>query len=240
MKSQTVKSIFLSAVALLTHSVTASAQGEVEHTYILLDGAAMTEYELHQGLLNQSYSKEVASESAIALSERAIAVEFDRISEWKAKYNSYLKTAEGLGSALNAAYHIFYEASRLLRSIMDIKDSAEDNTEGVLASFSMRDIYIDTFGELLSMYSALQTAVSAGGKESMLTGEERLSVMWDLEKHIEKLADKLHTLSICMRQCTFLSNWNHTVISTIPVDKGTIAKIVMDDWTRSVNAVMNK
>lgn len=235
MKSQTVKSIFLSAVALLTHSVTASAQ--TEHTYKLLDEVAMTEYEIHQDLLNKTYSKEVASESAIALSERAIAVEFDRISEWKAKYNSYLKTAEGLGSALNAAYHIFYEGSRLLRSILEIRESVKDDPEGALASVSMQDIYIETFGELLSLYESIRTAVSAGGKDSMLTGEQRLSIMWDIEKHLDALSDKFHRLSLVMRQCSFLSNWNHTVIATIPLDKGKIATMSMKDWSDAIEAV---
>lgn len=236
MKSRTVECLLMTVAALLLNSMAADAQVET-HTYVLVDGAAAFEYELHQDLLNKTFAKEAASESAVALSERAIAVEFDRISEWKAKYNSYLKTAEGLGSALNAAYHIFYEGSRLLRSILEIRESVKDDPEGALASVSMQDIYIETFGELLSLYESIRTAVSAGGKDSMLTGEQRLSIMWDIEKHLDALSDKFHRLSLVMRQCSLLSNWNHTVIATIPLDKGKIAEMSMKDWSDALKAV---
>lgn len=104
--------------------------------------------------------------------------------KWERDYNSYLKTATGYASALKAATHIYSDGMRILLTLDKMRKAVHNNPQGIAATVSMNNLYMETTTEMLSVFTLLKNAVAQGGSENMLTGSDRSKTLWELEDRL--------------------------------------------------------
>ena len=145
-----------------------------------------------------------------ALLQNTIAAEFEQMRQWEKKYNSYLKTASGFASSIKACTHLYNDGVRIFITLGKLKNAVNDNPQGIVASISMNNLYIETATELVTVFSLLRDAVAKGGKENMLTGAERSQTLWALNDQLSSFQKKAQSAlpehphlhdDRCMEQC---------------------------------------
>lgn len=90
-----------------------------------------------------------------ALLQNTIAAEFEQMRQWEKKYNSYLKTASGFASSLKACTHLYNDGVKIFISLGKLKNAISDNPQGIVASMSMNNLYIETATELVTVFPYL-------------------------------------------------------------------------------------
>ena len=140
--------------------------------------------------INGEIEKEIKGQTKTALLQNTIAAEFTKIHEWEKKYNSYLKTASGYASSLKACTYLYDDGVKIFITLCKMRKAINNNPQGIVATLSMNNLYMETATELVSVFTLLKDAVAKGGKENMLTGAERSKTLWALERWPPKpLAD---------------------------------------------------
>lgn len=188
-------------------------------------------------LINAQIKHQITDQQKTALFQNTIAAEFTKIHEWERKYNSYLKTAEGYASTLKACTSLYDDGVRLFINLCNLKKAIAHNPQGIVATASLNNLYIETATELITVYTTLKDAVAKGGKENMLTGAERSKTLWALEDKLTSFRKKLNQLYLSMRHYNMVDVWNHYTAGMIPRDKGTLAAQSLDHWKRHAREV---
>ena len=124
-------------------------------------------------LILDKIKDQIDGQKKTALLQNTIAAEFEQMRQWEKKYNRYLKTASGFASSLKACSHLYNDGVKIFISLCRLKKAVRDNPQGIVASMSLNNLYIETAIELVTVFSLLRDAVAKGGKENMLTGAER-------------------------------------------------------------------
>lgn len=96
--------------------------------------------------------------------QNTIALHFNAIKEWQGKFNSYLKKGHNYAEAVRAGERLTAEGVRTVRDLMDLKKVTERNPEGIAATLSMNNLYIETIVEFIKTFRMLKSAIS--GEES--------------------------------------------------------------------------
>ena len=163
---------------------------------------------------NEAINGEIESQTdgqlRTAALQNTIAAEFNKIHEWERKYSSYLQTASGY--------------------------AVSDNPQGVIATLSMNNLYIETATELVTVYTLLRNAVATGGPQNMLTGAERSETMWALADKLGAFNKKLNRLCLGIRYYTMMDVWNNITSGMIDRDNSEIAHLALDRWKRAARA----
>lgn len=120
--------------------------------------------------INGEIEKEIKGQTKTALLQNTIAAEFTKIHEWEKKYNSYLKTASGYASSLKACTYLYDDGVKIFITLCKMRKAINNNPQGIVATLSMNNLYMETATELVSVFTLLKDAVAKGGKENMLTG----------------------------------------------------------------------
>ena len=128
-------------------------------------------------LINSQIKNQIEDQQKTALLQNTIAAEFTQIRQWERKYNSYLKTVSGYASTLKACSHLYDDGVRIFINLCDLKKAISQNPQGIVATMSMNNLYIETATELITVYSILKDAVAKGGASNMLTGAERSKIL---------------------------------------------------------------
>lgn len=223
---------------MLAASLAVSA-GAGAQEIVLQDFLLETSYAEASASVNNAVTEETVKQIGIATLEESIAAEFMKIHEWSAKYNGYLKTAEGFASTLKAGSQAYSECVRLFTSIIDISQAASENKEGILATFAMSDIYLETATELVTVFTLLKSTVAKGGEDNMLSGVERLEVLWQLDDHLTALNDKFRRLALSLRCYTIVDVWEQATAGIIERDVDDIARRAVDRWSRAARYSAN-
>ena len=166
MKSRTI-SIILAAVLAFLLPQLAQAQIAASNP---LEWVALAE---GNELINGQIDKQIKGQTQTAVLQNSIAAEFNRIHQWEKEYNNYLKTASGFASSLKACTHLYNDGVRIFLTLGKLGKAIKNNPQGIIASISMNNLYIETATELVSVFTLLNDAVAKGGTENMLTGAER-------------------------------------------------------------------
>lgn len=188
-------------------------------------------------LINKTVKKEMEAERETALLQTAMSGEFTKIKQWEAKYNSYLKTADGYASALKAATSIYDDGVRIILYLGKIQQSCSNNPQGIAATVVMNDLYAETVSDFVSVFSILRNSVAKGGKNNMLTGAERSKTLWELEERLKSLSDKLKLLHYSIRHYRMADVWNQATAGMIERDKQDIALQSLSHWKRYAQEV---
>ena len=186
---------------------------------------------------NEAINGEIESQTdgqlRTAALQNTIAAEFNKIHEWERKYSSYLQTASGYASSLKAATTLYEDGVRIFISLGRLRKAVSDNPQGVIATLSMNNLYIETATELVTVFSLLRDAVAKGGKENMLTGAERSQTLWALNDQLSAFQKKLNLLYLSIRTYTMTDVWNNVTAGMLDRNNGEVARMAMNRWRRA-------
>lgn len=187
-------------------------------------------------LLEDGIHKEMGTQTQTALLQNSIAAEFTQMKKWEGKYNSYLKTASGYASSLKACTCLYNEGVRMILNLAQLRRAIRSNPQGIIASMSMDNLYIETVTELVSTYNLLQEAIATGGSRNMLDGAERSQILWMLEDRLGSFNRKLSTLILSIRYYTLTDVWNNATAGMLDKSNGQLADEAFDRWRRRMTA----
>ena len=220
----------LVVLATIISSVRASAQVVVANP---MEWAALIE---GNEIIHNELKNEIDGETKTAVLQNTIAVEFNQIKGWERKYNSYLKCVDGYASAIKAATHLYNDGVRLFINLTNLKKAIETNPQGIVATFSMNNLYIETATELVTIYTTLKDAVATGGEGNMLTGAERSQTLWALNDRLESFNHKLSQLALSLRYYTLTDVWNNVTEGIVEYSNGDLASQAHARWIRAARA----
>ena len=226
MKSRTI-SIILAAVLAFLLPQLAQAQIAASNPLEWVALAEGTE------LINGQIDKQIKGQTQTAVLQNSIAAEFNRIHQWEKEYNNYLKTASGFASSLKACTHLYNDGVRIFLTLGKLGKAIKNNPQGIIASMSMNNLYIETATELVSVFTLLNDAVAKGGTENMLTGAERSKTLWALNDKLSAFSRKLHLLYLSIRYYTLNDVWNNVTAGMLDRDNGEVARLAMTRWRRA-------
>ncbi len=188
-------------------------------------------------IINDQVSKQINGQTETAMYENTIAAEFTQIHSWQSKYNSYLKTVEGYASSLKAATSLYNDGAHILMTLYQIQKAVSDNKQGIIASISMNNLYVETATNLVAVFSLLKDAVAKGGSENMLTGEERSKTLWALNDKMAEFSKSLHRLYLSVRYYKMSDVWYNATQGMLDRDNGEVARAALSRWKRAVNVM---
>ena len=175
---------------------------------------------------NSEIEKQINGQTKTALLQNTMAAEFNQIHKWEKKYNSYLKSVNGYASSLKACTHLYDDGVKIFITLAKLKTAIKNNPQGIVASMSMNNLYIETATELVSVFNLLNDAVAKGGTENMLTGADRSKTLWALNDKLSAFQKKLNKL--------YLSDvWNNVTAGMIDRSNGEIATQALGRWRRA-------
>lgn len=183
-------------------------------------------------LINHQVSTEIDHQQKTALLQNTIAAEFTMIHSWEKKYNSYIKDVSGYASSLKACSHLYDDGVRIFLGLINLKKAISDNPQGIVATMSMNNLYIETATELVTVYTTLKDVIAKGGKENMLTGAERSKTLWELNDRLEAFSKKLTQLQLCIKYYTMTDVWNSVTAGMLDRSNGEIAAQAHARWVR--------
>ncbi len=189
--------------------------------------------------VNGEIEKEIKGQAKTAMLQNAIAAEFTKIHDWEKKYNSYLKTAGGYASSLKACTHLYDDGVRIFITLGKMRKAITGNPQGIVATLSMNNLYMETATELVSVFTLLKDAVAKGGKENMLTGADRSKTLWALNDKLGAFSKKLHRLYLSIRYYTMADVWNRVTAGMTGRSNGEIATQALGRWRRAGRMTMN-
>ena len=181
-------------------------------------------------LINGQIKDQITDQQKTALLQNTIAAEFDQIHRWEQKYNSYLKTVDGYASTLKACTHLYDDGVRIFITLCKLKSAIGSNPQGIVATMSMNNLYIETATELVTVYTTLKDAVAKGGKENMLTGAERSKTLWELNDRLASFSKKLNRLYLSIRFYTMTDVWNNVTAGMIDRTNAEVAHEAYGRW----------
>lgn len=187
-------------------------------------------------LINGQISEEIDGEQKTALLQNTIAAEFTEIHKWEKKYNDYLKTVDGYASTLKACTTLYDDGVRIFINLCKLKKAMSNNPQGIVATMSMNNLYVETATELTSVFNALSDAVAKGGKENMLTGAERSKTLWLLNDRLGDFNKKLNRLYRSIKIYTMTDVVNNVTAGVIERSNGDIASQAYSRWRRAVKS----
>lgn len=184
-------------------------------------------------LINGQIKNQISDQQKTALFQNTIAAEFDQIHRWEQKYNSYLKTVDGYASTLKACTHLYDDGVRIFITLCKLKSAIGSNPQGIVATMSMNNLYIETATELVTVYTTLKDAIAKGGKENMLTGAERSKTLWELNDRLAAFSKKLNRLYLSIRFYTMTDVWNNITAGMLDRTNAEVAHEAYRRWRRA-------
>ena len=188
-------------------------------------------------LINAHIKSQIEDEQKTALLQNTIAAEFAMIHAWEKKYNKYLKTVEGYASTLKACTTLYDDGVRVFINLCHLRKAITDHPQGIVATLSMNNLYIETATELVSVYATLRDAIAKGGKENMLTGAERSKTLWALNDRLDVFNKKLSRLCLSIRYYSMVDVWENATVGMLDRSNGEIAQAALGRWKRCSNMV---
>ena len=125
----------------------------------------------------------------------------------------------------------------MLITLNKLRQAANNNPQGVVATLDMNNLYMETVTEMVSVFTLLKNAVAKGGEENMLTGSERSQTLWELEDKLSAFSHKLQLLYFSIRHYRMADVWNRVTAGMIERNKSQIAQQSLSHWRRYAREV---
>jgi hypothetical protein len=184
-------------------------------------------------MINDEIQGQISNQTKTAVLQNTIAAEFTKIHEWEQKYSAYLQTASGFASSLKASATLYEDGVRIFITLGKLRNAINSNPQGIVATMSMNNIYLETATELISVYTLLREAIAVGGSTNMLTGAERSQTLWALSDKLDSFSKKLHKLYLSIKYYTMTDVWNSVTAGMLDRDNATIAHEAHKRWIRA-------
>ena len=187
--------------------------------------------------INGQVKDQTDAQTRTAALQNTIAAEFTKIHEWEKKSSGYLQPASGFASSLKASATLYEDGVRIFITLGKLKKAIGSNPQGIVATMSMNNLYLETATELISVYTLLREAIATGGRTNMLTGAERSQTLWALSDKLGAFSKKLNRLYLSIRYYTLTDVWNNITAGMLDRDIGTIAGDALNRWKRAARAI---
>lgn len=146
-----------------------------------------------------------------------------KIKNWEQQYNKYLKTTKGFAYRIAAACQLYLEGVQTLNALWEVSAAKKINPQGVFATMSMNNLYMETAIQFIKTYRSLKKVCKKGGDGNMLNGAERTQLIWNLERELEQLNSKLRRLAVSISVFSFEDVWNRAIAGKIDKSNGMLA-----------------
>lgn len=183
--------------------------------------------------INGEIESQTDGQTRTAVLQNTIAAEFNKIHEWERKYSGYLQAADGYASSLKAASTLYEDGVRIFITLGKLRKATTGNPQGIAATLSMNNLYVETATELVTVYTLLKNSVATGGPQNMLTGAERSETLWQLSDKLGLFGKKLNRLYLSIRYYTMADVWHNATAGMVDRNVGEITGIAFDRWRRA-------
>lgn len=184
-------------------------------------------------LVGKQIDSQINGQQKTAILQNTIAAEFNQMHKWQKQYNSYLKDVSGYASSLKACTHLYDDGVKIFITLGKLRKAISSNPQGIVASMSMNNLYIETATELVSVFTLLNEAVAQGGSENMITGADRSKTLWALNDKFGSFSKKLSRLYLSIRYYTFNDVWNNATAGMIDRNNADVASQALGRWRRA-------
>ena len=133
---------------------------------------------------------------------------------------------------MKACTTLYDDGVRVFINLCNLKKAITGNPQGIVATMSMNNLYIETATELVSVYTTLKDAIAKGGEENMLTGAERSKTLWALNDRLDAFNKKLNQLYLSIRYYTMMDVWENVTAGMLDRSNGEIAQAALGRWKR--------
>lgn len=156
------------------------------------------------------------------------------LDKWNQEYNDYLKDPTGIANSIKTGSMLYTQGAILLENIYLLKKAIGSNPEGIAASVPMNNLYMETAVTAIKCCKTLKTACTKGGSDNMLTGAERVELLWQLGEDMRELNKKVRKTAISIAYYRLTDVWWKATEGMIDYDHGGIARRCMNEWSRAV------
>ena len=174
--------------------------------------------------INSHITTQTRDMGELAAVQGTMVGEATLMKKWEKQYNSYLTTTKGYAEKIAAASTLFQEGVQTMTYLWEIDQARKVNPQGVFASMSMNNLYMETAAEFTKTYRLLNKVVKKGGQENMLNGSERTLLLWKLSAEFEQLNKKLRSLALSITVFNFEDVWNRAIAGKIEKTNGMLAE----------------
>ncbi len=182
-----------------------------------------------------SQSKENTKKMAEVIAEQHLTDQMLTIlDKWNQEYNDYLKDPTGIANSIKTGSMLYTQGAILLENIYLLKKAIGSNPEGLPASVPMNNLYMETAVTAIKCCKTLKTACTKGGSDNMLTGAERVELLWQLGEDMRELNKKVRKTAISIAYYKLTDVWWKATEGMVDYDHGAIAKRSMKEWSRAV------
>ena len=157
--------------------------------------------------------------------------------KWEQQYNKYLKTTSGYVDGIVASCQLYLQGVQTLTAIWEVYSAKKINPQGVFATMSMNNLYMETACQFIKTYRSLKKVCKQGGKNNMLNTAERTTLIWNLERELEQLNAKLRRLAVSISVFSFEDVWNHAIAGRIDKTNGQVALEARNRMRRAATSV---
>lgn len=184
---------------------------------------------------------EIAAQTNYRKKEAGIQAELSattaKIKNWEQQYNKYLKTTKGFAYRLVADCQLYLEGVQTLNALWEVSAAKKINPQGVFATMSMNNLYMETAIQFIKTYRSLKKVCEKGGDGNMLNGAERTQLIWNLERELEQLNSKLRRLAVSISVFSFDDVWNRAIAGKIDKSNGRLALEARNRMRRAATSV---
>ena len=160
-----------------------------------------------------------------------------KIKNWEQQYNKYLKTTEGFADGIAAACQLYLEGVQTLNALWEVSAAKKINPQGVFATMSMNNLYMETAIQFIKTYRSLKKVCKKGDNGNMLNSAERTQLIWNLERELEQLNSKLRRLAVSISVFSFEDVWNRAIAGKIDKSNGMLALEARNRMRRAATSV---
>lgn len=227
MKSVIAISLILTAVLLLPPKV-AGAQS-LGASYVIQDVMIPKNTAL---IINQS-RKNTSTMGEIVAEQHTMAQTVSLLEKWNREYNDYLKDSLGIAQGVRLGSILYTQGMMLVENLYFLQKAVRNNPQGIAASVPMNNLYMETYAEIVKVYKTLKKIVSKGGPDSMLTGAERMNLLWNLSDELMILNTKIRKTAISIAYNDFLDVWKTATRGMIDHNHAEIANDCFREWQKA-------
>ena len=188
-----------------------------------------------------SILNEISAQTNYRKKEAGIQAELSetttKIKNWEQQYNKYLKTTEGFADGIAAACQLYLEGVQTLNALWEVSAAKKINPQGVFATMSMNNLYMETAIQFIKTYRSLKKVCKKGGNGNMLNSAERTQLIWNLERELEQLNSKLRRLAVSISVFSFEDVWNRAIAGKIDKSNGMLALEARNRMRRAATSV---
>ena len=160
-----------------------------------------------------------------------------KIRNWEQQYNKYLKTTKGFADRIVADCQLYLEGVQTLNALWEVSAAKKINPQGVFATMSMNNLYMETAMQFIKTYRSLKKVCKKGGDKNMLNGAERTKILWQLNSEIEQLNKKFRALALSISLYSFEDVWNRAIAGKIDKSNGMLALEARNRMRRAATSV---